>query len=65
MSEPDTYQKKALACLEAGEHMRDSAERNIMIGIAQSYMKLADHVRAKRERGTAHRGNIQEMSKDS
>jgi hypothetical protein len=47
------YLKKAQACLMASGTMGDARERTVMLHIAKAYMKLADYVIARHERGTA------------
>jgi hypothetical protein len=46
MSNRETYQNKALACLEAAEKMSDPKERDAMVAVACDYMKLADQSRS-------------------
>jgi hypothetical protein len=43
----ELYQGEARRCVAAAETMHEPAERAAMLGIAQSYMKLADHVGAR------------------
>jgi hypothetical protein len=46
----EVYQRKARSCVAAAETMHEPAERATMLRIAQSYMKLADHVGARSDR---------------
>jgi hypothetical protein len=55
MPERDRYRKKAQACVQLAEDMTDLGERVKMLQVAQAYMKLADHVRSRHDRATAHR----------
>ena len=51
----DEYRKKAEACVAQAELMRDPQERASLLVIAQTYLKLADRIGARHERGTARR----------
>ena len=62
----ESYRKKAMACVAAAEMIRDPVERVAMLRIAEDYMKLADHVGARHDHGSAHRGDgDQPMQTDS
>lgn len=37
-------QEKAMECISAADHARDPVERLRLLGIAQLFMKLAEHV---------------------
>src|SRR5215467_4619186 len=55
MPNRETYQKKALACLEAAEKMNDLQERAATLAIACDFMKLADQVGQQRDPRAVHR----------
>jgi hypothetical protein len=49
------YREKADDCLLQAELICDSRDRAALLGLAQFYMKLADRIGERHERGTAHR----------
>ena len=49
------YREKADDCILRAELIRDSRNRAPLLTIAQFYMKLADRIGERHERGTAHR----------
>ena len=49
------YQKKANDCVSRAELICNSRDRAALLSIAQFYMKLADRLGERHERGTAHR----------
>ena len=49
------YREKADDCILRAELIRDSRNRAPLLTIAQFYMKLADRLGERHERGTAHR----------
>jgi hypothetical protein len=51
LTQRELYHRKANACVQAAEKMRDPQQRVAMLEIAQDYMKLAYHVAARHERG--------------
>jgi hypothetical protein len=51
----DQYRKKATDCISQAELLREPQERAALLAIAQMYLKLANRIRARHERGTAHR----------
>jgi hypothetical protein len=55
METRDRYLKKALECTSAADQTHDSAERLKLLSIAHLFMKLAEHVAGRLDRGTAHR----------
>jgi hypothetical protein len=54
MPNRESYRKKAVACLEAAEGIRDAVHRAAMLQVAKGYMKLAEYIGARHERGSAH-----------
>jgi hypothetical protein len=44
MSAPEEYRKNAVAGIRMAEEAHDPSQRAAMLGIAQAYVKLADHV---------------------
>jgi hypothetical protein len=54
LTERQLYQRKAIACVQAANKMRDPELRAVMLEIARCYMKLAD-VAARNERDPARR----------
>jgi hypothetical protein len=44
MSAPEEYRKNALTGVRMAEQAHDPSQRAAMLGIAQAYVKLADHV---------------------
>ena len=46
------YQRKAETCVARAETVRDPQERAAILGIAQLYMKLSEHVSERHEGGT-------------
>ena len=55
MSESNTYQALAEACLAAAELVRRPGERIQRLQIARKYMKLAEYVGNRSDDSTAHR----------
>jgi hypothetical protein len=55
MTTRNHYRKKANDCIAQAEAMRDAKERVILLQLAQGYLKLADLVGERHDRGTAHR----------
>ena len=47
--------KKANDCVSQAELLCNSQDRAALLSIAQIYMKLADRIGERHERGTAHR----------
>jgi hypothetical protein len=60
MTDPSAYLKKAQACADAAEAVRDPAERAALVQVSQCFILLADYVAKRREHGTAHRGDDQQ-----
>ena len=46
------YQRKAETCVARAETVSDPQERAAILGIAQLYMKLSEHVSEPHERST-------------
>jgi hypothetical protein len=59
------YRKKAVACVAQAEMIRDPQERAALLTIAQTYIRLADRIGMRLERGTAHRPTGEQPEKDS
>jgi hypothetical protein len=57
--------KHAKAILAQVELIRDPGERAGMLAIARAYLRLADLVGARHQRGTSHRAGDQRPRKDS
>jgi hypothetical protein len=51
----DEYRRRAKACVAQAELLLDPQDRAAVLTIAQTYLKLADRIGARYERGTAHR----------
>jgi hypothetical protein len=51
----DEYRKKAEACVAQALLLRNPQERASLLVIARTYIKLADRIGARHERGTARR----------
>jgi len=49
MSAYEAYRDKALACAVAAESMRNAAEREGMLQLAQDFLLLADYAAARRD----------------
>ncbi len=63
MQDGETYREKALHCLLAADRARDAEVRLLWLGLAQSYMTLADYADRRREHGPATLGD-QDQDKD-
>ena len=51
------YREIAATCLADVERLRDPGERIKLLGLAQSYLRLAEHVGNRQDRATAHAGD--------
>jgi len=60
----ETYRKKAMNCVLAADRVRDPHVRLALQSLARNYMRLADYLDHRGERGTAQSGN-QDRQKDS
>ena len=49
------YREKAVDCRLQAELIWDSRDRAALLALAQCYMKLADRIGERHERGAAHR----------
>ena len=60
VSSRDDYRGKAIDCVTQAEVIRDPHERAALLWIAQVYLKMAERISKRHERGTAHRltGNL-------
>jgi hypothetical protein len=47
----DRYRDKAIECTSAADHSHDPAQRLNLLNIAQLFMKLAEHVTGRLDRG--------------
>jgi hypothetical protein len=59
MSIRSQYLNKASDCVDAAKKARDPTERVALLRVSQCFILLANYVAARREHGTAHRGNEQ------
>lgn len=55
MPSRNEYRKKAVACVAQAEMIRGPQERAALLTIAQTYIRLADRIGMRHERGLAHR----------
>jgi hypothetical protein len=60
VNERNEYDRKALRCVRAAEHMRDPGERAKLLEIARAYLGLARHVAERQDYATAHRASEQD-----
>jgi hypothetical protein len=58
------YREKADDCLLQAELICDSRDRAALLALAQFYMKLADRIGQRHERGTAHRSRGHERGQN-
>jgi hypothetical protein len=62
MNAQSRYLNKAMACADAAEMARDPAERAALLQVSQCFILLADYVAKRREHGTAHREDDQQVT---